>query len=203
MTKYSQHSRNTSSQTRLNSFLELTKAVQSAKSDVIEILGDAGYNVFRNPLAPVTTNAEKVIINIFQRFHRIATIRKENRDPVFKVEDEKETQDLLHGLLQLHFDDIRKEETTETIAGGSTSIDFLLPKPMIGIEVKMGYVGNTQLRKQINDDKGCYVEHKLCKLLLVFIYDPDHKVRNPKALETQLSGKITELETKIFVLPKL
>lgn len=205
MTKSSQPSRNTSSQSKLEKIKQVHEAIPSAIAEVNRILEDHGFQpeLKEFVLEPKTKEeAIKIIEHIFHNFHRVATTRKENKTLVFDVENEKKTQDLINGLLRLHFNDIRKEEETPSTAAGSTNIDFLLPNPNIGIEVKMGYVGNTELRKQINDDKGCYGQHTQCKLLMVFVYDPKHEVENPPAFEKQLSQKTTKLETKIYVLPK-
>jgi len=205
MTKSSQPSRNTSSQSKLSRISEIQGAIPSAIADVNQILESHGFQTKpkQTKLKPKTTDdAVKVIEYIFKRFHRVATTRKEDKTLVFDVENEKKTQDLLHGLLRLHFNNVKKEEETPSVAGGSTNIDFLLPNPCIGIEVKMGKVGNRELRKQINDDKGCYGSHPDCMLLMVFVYDPDHNVENPPAFESELSRKTSELTTKVYVLPK-
>jgi hypothetical protein len=66
----------------------------------------------------------------------------------------------------------------------------------------MGYGRNTELRKQINDDKGCYGVHPHCTLLMVFVYDPIHNLENPDAFEVELSEDTTRLKTIVYVLPK-
>jgi len=183
----------------------MQEALPSAIAEVNKILDEYGLQPEPKEfhLEPKSREvAITVIEHIFNRFHRVATTRKENKSLVFDVEDEKKTQDLLHGLLSLHFDNIKKEEETPSVAAGSTNIDFLLPRPMIGIEVKMGYVGNVELRKQINDDKGCYGAHPYCKLLMVFVYDPKHEVENPPAFEAELGDKTAKLETEVYVLPR-
>jgi len=181
------------------------EALPSAIAEVNKILEDHGLQPKPEEftLKPKSTEeAIKVIEHIFHRFHRVATTRRENKSLVFDVSDEKKTQDLLNGVLRLHFDNIKKEEETPSTAAGSTNIDFLLPRPKIGIEVKMGYVGNTELRKQINDDKGCYGAHPHCKLLMVFVYDPKHEVENPPAFEAELNEDTSKLKTQVYVLPK-
>ncbi len=53
------------------------------------------------------------------------------------IADEYDVQDLLHGILKLHFDDIRPEEHTPSYAGSSSRVDFFLPKERIVVEAKM------------------------------------------------------------------
>jgi hypothetical protein len=65
---------------------------------------------------------------IFSRFHRVAKqLRSRHADrSTLEIEDEYDVQDLLHVLLQLYFDDIRKEEWTPSYAGSASRQDFLL-----------------------------------------------------------------------------
>lgn len=81
---------------------------------------------------------DNVFMNIFSRFHRVARqLRsRHNGRSTLEIEDEYDVQDLLHALLQLHFDDIRAEEWTPSYAGKSARVDFLLKKEKIVIEVK-------------------------------------------------------------------
>jgi len=204
MRKSSQPSRNTSSQSNLERFLELGKSAIKANKEVKQIITEAGYVTPRSKPVPKTQfEAERLVLHIFDRFHVIATTiakRHANRSTL-TIYDEKDAQDLLHPFLRLHFDDVRKEEPTESIAGGPTYIDFLLPSHRIGIEVKMGKVGNRELKKQINDDKNNYRHHSRCDKLLVLVYDPDHEVKNPRGFETDLSDNISGLDTKVYVVP--
>jgi len=202
MTKSSQPLRSTSSQSKLEKIKDIGLDAISAITEINQILEEHGLTLKQAPLPQGLS--EELIRNMFHRFHTVATTLFERFDDraTIVINDEKDAQDLLHGLLKLHFDDIRKEEPMESVAGGTTFMDFLLPRERIGIEVKMGYVGNTELRKQINDDKGNYVAHGRCDSLLVFVYDPDHRVRNPSGFEEHLSKSSSGLITKVFVLPK-
>jgi hypothetical protein len=204
MTKSSQPSRSTSSQGRLENFLQLSKTAIEAKIEVRHILVEAGYIESRPvPMPRTQKEAEELVVHIFDRFHPLAnTIAKRHADrPTLIINDEKDVQDLMHPFLKLHFDDVRKEEPTESYAGGSTSMDFLLPSHRIGIEVKMGKVGERRLKEQINDDKNNYRRHSKCDKLLVMVYDPDQDIDNPRGFETDLSDNISGLETKIYVTP--
>ena len=78
------------------------------------------------------------LLNIIKRFHLAALQlrqRHENR-PTLTVEDEYDVQDLLHALLQLDFDDIRREEWTPSYAGGASRMDFRLKQEQVVIETK-------------------------------------------------------------------
>ena len=75
---------------------------------------------------------------ILVRFHRIVVqLRKRHGNrPTLDVADEYDTQDLLHALLKVFFEDVRPEEWTPSYAGKSSRVDFLLMLEEIVIEVK-------------------------------------------------------------------
>jgi len=76
--------------------------------------------------------------NLVSKFHTVATQlrnRYSNRDTIV-INDEYDVQDLFHGLLKIHFDDIRPEEYSPSYAGKNTRIDFLLKDERIMVEVK-------------------------------------------------------------------
>lgn len=60
--------------------------------------------------------------------------------------------------------------------------------------------------KEVGDqlliDIGRYKARKDCKLLYCFVYDPEGYIRNPTALEEELSSNDGELAVKVVVLPR-
>lgn len=75
---------------------------------------------------------------ILSRFWLVANQLRErprNKRP-YSIEDEYDVQDLLHAILKLDFDDIRREEWTPSYAGGASKIDLVLKEEKIIIEVK-------------------------------------------------------------------
>jgi REase_DpnII-MboI len=54
--------------------------------------------------------------------------------PPFAVSDEYDVQDLLHGLLRLHFDDVRPEEWNPSYGGTQSRSDLLLKPERVVIE---------------------------------------------------------------------
>ena len=83
-------------------------------------------------------NSQDNLELIFSRFHKVARQLRSryNGRKTLEIEDEYDTQDLLHALLQLYFNDIRAEEWTPSYAGGCARMDFLLKNEKIVIEVK-------------------------------------------------------------------
>src|SRR6266567_4183831 len=79
------------------------------------------------------------IENLCRRFHLIATqlhTRHEKR-VTLTIADEYDVQDLMHSLLTIYFDDVRKEEGTPSHAGKSARMDFLIKDESTVVETKM------------------------------------------------------------------
>ena len=111
----------------------LTAACQILQS-MIEEISEYGLD------ASVTAGQDSFALlgSLCERFHLVAQQLRDRHDNrgTLEVEDEYDTQDLIHSLLHLHFDDIRPEEWTPSYAGGSSRMDFLLKQEKIVIEVK-------------------------------------------------------------------
>lgn len=140
---------------------------------------------------------------------RIPLIIRQLRDrydgrPTLKVDDEYDLQDLLHGLLHLFFDDVRPEEHTPSYAGKATRMDFLLKNESIVIESKMTRpgLGAKEVGEQLIIDIAHYKSHPDCKTLFCLVYDPDHRVDNPRGLENDLSKKTDGMAVRVFVVPR-
>lgn len=123
------------------------------------------------------------LVAIFKNFHKIVRqlrCRYDNRTTL-DVNDEYDVQDLLHGLLLLIYDDVRREEWTPSYAGKSARQDFLIKKEKIVIETKKARKGLTE--KELGDeliiDIARYKSHPDCKQLICFIYDPEGRIANP------------------------
>lgn len=114
------------------------------------------------------------------------------------------TQDLLHALLRIHFEDIRKEEWTPSYAGGSSRIDFLLKAEQIVLEVKKvrPKLSESQISDELIIDARRYQAHPDCRTLVCFIYDPEARIGNPRGLESDLSGMHDGLQVYAIVMPK-
>ena len=139
-------------------------------------------------------------------FHRTALklkTRHANR-PGLEISDEYDVQYLLAALLQANFSDIRPEEWTPSYAGKCARMDFLLKDESIVIETKMARDGLTdgRLGDELIVDIARYKNHPDCKALFCFVYDPMHLLKNPTALETDLSRKTDGLIVQVQVRPR-
>lgn len=148
-------------------------------------------------------------ISVERICNRIALVVRQLRErhddrPTLDVGDEYDVQDLLHDLLHLFFDDVRAEEFTPSYAGKSTRMDFLLKNESIVIEAKMTRkgLGKKEVGDQIIVDIAHYKVHPSCKTLFCLVYDPEHRISNPRGLEKDLSEKSDGLDVRVFVVPR-
>ena len=82
-------------------------------------------------------------------------------------------------------------------------MDFLLKESEIAIEVKMTRkgLGDKQLGEQLIIDIANYKQHKDCKCLYCFVYDPDGFIRNPRGIEKDLMALDKSFMVKVFIRP--
>ncbi|QSJ17720.1 hypothetical protein JYQ62_02240 [Nostoc sp. UHCC 0702] len=150
------------------------------------------------------------LIIICQRFHLIAKqLERRHLDrgkirDTLRINDEYDTQDLLHALLTIDFEDVIREEVVPSFAGSSSRIDFLLKAEKIAVEVK--YTSKTLKDEKIGEelliDIAKYKNHPNCEYLLCFIYDPDRHLKNPEGLISDLSNYSSDqLKVRVVVNP--
>ncbi|MFL5958657.1 MAG: hypothetical protein ACJ75G_00115 [Gaiellaceae bacterium] len=179
----------------------LAAAVRRATEALLESGHAARWQLDRSE-----RDATGLIINLCRRFPRFArqlAARHDNRTAL-TIDDEYDVQDTLHALLQLHFDDIRPEEWAPSYAGSRTRMDFLLKREQTVVETKMTRERLDQRRvvEELVIDKAHYRGHPDCKTLVCFVYDPEHRLTNPDALEGDLSGGEDGLATRVVVAPR-
>jgi len=200
MTKYSKRLKNIFSLETEEQIKEIVSRAMKFKKESEAIL----YKYVPPPIHKETV--DQLIEKVLKRFHQVAReIRRRHANrPSFEIKDEYDVQDLLRGLLKLHFDDVRDEEWTPSYAGASARMDLLLKSEQIVIEVKMARkgLGQKRIREQLIVDKAYYKGHKDCKKLYCFIYDPDGKIKNPRGFERDLSDKVDGFETKVLIVPR-
>lgn len=152
------------------------------------------------------TDSFSLVNQICSRFHLVAKqlrSRYSDRETLI-VEDEYDTQDLLHSLLHVFFDDIRPEEWTPSYAGSCSRVDFLLKNEKIIIEVKKTResLKAKQVGEQLIIDIEKYQAHPDCTKLICFVYDHEGWISNPRGLESDLSKKRDDFEVKVIIVPK-
>jgi hypothetical protein len=137
--------------------------------------------------------------NVAQRLR----LRRTGRDPLL-IRDEYDMQYLFIALLETRFQDIRPEEWGPSYAGGSNRVDFLLKNESVLVETKMTREGLTDRRlgEELIIDVAHYKQVPGCQALVCFVYDPEHRLNNPRGIENDLS-KITDgLGVTVLIRPK-
>lgn len=153
-----------------------------------------------------TQDALELVRQLCARFHLLALqLQHRQRDRLpFPISDEYDVQDLLHGVLRLHFDDVRPEEWTPSYAGNASRTDFLLKSERIAVEAKMtrAGLGQREVVDQLIIDITRYGTHPDCETLVCVIYDPGHRLNNPAALERDISRDQGRPRVAVVVVPR-
>ena len=154
----------------------------------------------------VAGNPLDMVVQVCRRLPLlIAQIQKRSHGkPDFEVADEYDVQDLLHGVLRLHFADVRPEEYTPSQAGKSSRIDFLLPRDRIIVEAKMPRpsLKGKDVADQLLIDKHRYKAMPGVDSLVCIVYDPGGFCPNPAGLEQDLSSDDPELKVAVIITPQ-
>jgi hypothetical protein len=143
---------------------------------------------------------------LLNRFHKVAQAvrdRHNGRETIL-IQDEYDVQDLLYGLLQVYFDDIRKEDSSPSHAGANSRLDFVLKKEKVIIEVKMTNENLTinKLGQDLLVDIGRYKEYPDCNDLVIFIYDKQDHIRNKAGFINDLQKQSTDkLKVTVIINP--
>jgi hypothetical protein len=139
-------------------------------------------------------------------FHRSAfSLRsRHSKRKGFAIADEYDVQDLLGALLETRFSDIRPEEHTPSQAGKAARVDFLLKDEKVAVETKMTREGlsDGKLGDELIVDIERYRKHPDCRALFCFVYDPEHRLKNPDGLEADLSRKTDGLLVRVRIRPR-
>ena len=158
------------------------------------------------PVGLRTSAAVAEVVMMCRRFDLVARQFRKRHDGRSTIEmvDEYDVQDLLHGLLLTRFEDVRPEEWTPSYGGRSARTDFLLSREEVFVEAKKtrASLRDREVAEQLSGDVAFYKQHPRCRALVCFVYDPDRLLRNPAALEGDLSGVRDGVNVQLIVCPK-
>jgi len=150
-------------------------------------------------------DAVDLVTQLCRRFPAFAArlARRHDNRAALRIEDEYDVQDALHAILLLHFADVRDEEPSPSHAAIGTRLDLLLKQERVVVETKMTRASLTQrkLLEEIAVDKERYRAHPDCGAVIFFVYDPDGRLRNPVALERDVSETVGETQFVVVVAP--
>lgn len=146
---------------------------------------------------PPQREAVVILENLLHRLPRvIRELRHRQGDrPPFRIEDERDLEDLLRALLPLYFDDVRPECRTPHYAAG-TRTDFLLAAEKIAITVKLVRPG---MESDLEEDGDYYRRDDRCRVLIEFIYDPQSLLREPPWPPADATDLREDLEVRCIV----
>jgi hypothetical protein len=162
------------------------------------------------PAQPVSAAARADAVGLLRkignRFHAVARQLRMRHDgrPTLEVEDEYDAQDVVHALLCLEFDEIRRETWQPGYAGGHAHTYFVAPRDRIIIEVKKTRqgLGAREIAGQLEHDALYYWTHPDCQTLFCFVYDPEARVGDPYGMEKSLTREVDGQRVEVFISPK-
>lgn len=145
------------------------------------------------------------VIEICRTFHanvKQLRIRHDGR-PTLEVSDEYDVQDLLHAVLHCVARDVRPEEWTPSYAGKASRMDFFLPEGRLVVEAKKTRQGlaDREVADELIIDTARYTKQPGCSRLVCLVYDPEERIRNAAALQTDLSGMKDGIRVDAIVSP--
>lgn len=174
----------------ITSLMTKSSSVKGFSELVNRILRQIEIKTAREIPTETSEHTDKILKDIFSNFHIFYSQLKDryNNRVSIEINDEYDVQDLLHAILKLHFQDVRKEEYTPSYAGSSTRMDFLLKIESIVIEVKRTRerLSDKEIGEQLILDVAHYKNHPGCLSLKCFVYDPENRIKNPRGLENDL-----------------
>ncbi len=120
----------------------------------------------------------------------------------FSITDEYDVQDAVHAMLNSFYPDVRAEERSPSSAGSSSTMDFLLKREEIAVEVKVTKPGRHEkdIKKELLVDIHDYEEHPSVKTLIAVVYDLASTFTNSAGFESDLSGDSNGLTVHVIVV---
>ncbi len=183
--------------------------VSAARKQVSYLLSAIDYVTSKRP-KPIAAAPEiddvDIIVELGRRFHEsVLSLRKHpHGGSTIEVGDEWDCQYLFRAILAGYFADIRDEEWNPSVAGTSARCEFFLKTLRLMVELK--YVrksGDTaKVKAELATDLLDYGANPLVDHVVCLVYDPSHALKNPVALQTDLSGPTKGLKSvRVVVSP--
>ncbi len=176
-------------------FIDKKEAITSVKPFIQQVLQSINGSREKR-LAP--------LFRLLERFGAVARWLEERHSgvPPLLLENEYDVQYLLGALLQVEFDDVRRETWNASVAGAQSRVDFVLPKLRVFIETKFVYDDDGGVDKKLGNellqDIGRYSPNEECESVVFFIYDKSKRMKNPTAFRSDIEAK-TDAKCAYFV----
>lgn len=133
--------------------------------------------------------------------HVVRQLRSRQGDrPPFRVEDERDLQDLLRALLAVGFDDVVPEARTPGYAPGRHT-DFLLQGGALALTAQLVRAADDERRLAAawTEDVACYQARPGCRTLVCCAFDPEGRLPDPRRLEAAWSRPHDDLDVRCVI----
>jgi hypothetical protein len=162
----------------------------------------AAFPWTRRGPAPGQTAPVAELTGLLRRLPAVARqLRHRQADrPPFRIEEDRDLEDLLRALLALLWDDVRPEARTPRYAA-RTQTDFLLSSGTLALTAKRATpnLREDELRRQLEEDADYYRRRPECRHLVVFVYDPEELLPQPGQLEQTCSASRDDLPVACII----
>lgn len=164
---------------------------------VDNVMAAIDYVQTNKPPVPATDPVKSdvdLILGLAKRFHE--SVLSLNSHPhggkIFTVQDEWDCQYLFRSILAAYFADVREEEWNPSVAGSSARCEFFLKTPRTMVELKFVRKATDarKIKSELATDFLDYGKNPQVSHIICLIYDPTHVLKNPSAMQTDLSGPI-------------
>lgn len=171
-----------------------------ARRQVVRIGNAIDYVHSKKPKIPNANYVETdidLIIRLARRFHESALSLREHphNGTIFSIGNEWDCQYLFRALLAAYITDVRDEEWNPSVAGSSARCEFFLKTLSTMIELK--YVRKSsdvrKIKSELATDFLDYGNNPQVSRVICLVYDPTHALKNPAAVQADLSGPKTGL----------
>lgn len=183
--------------------------VSAARKPASYLLSAIDYVTSKRPkpgtIAPEVDDIG-LIVELGRRFHEsVLSLRKHpHGGSTITIADEWDCQYLFRAILAGYFADIRDEEWNPSVAGTSARCEFFLKALRLMVELKFVRKASdvTKVKTELATDLLDYGANPLVDHVLCLVYDPGHALKNPAALQTDLSGPTKGLTSvRVVVSP--
>lgn len=169
--------------------------VTVARRQVTSVTATIDYVQSKKPRGPVASPVEAdvdLVLGLARRFHESVLSLKghPHKGMVFTVTDEWDCQYLFRAILAAYIADVRDEEWNPSVAGSSARCEFFLKT--LGVMVELKYVRKATDAKKIKSELATdildYGGNPQVNYVICLVYDPTNALKNPAAVQADLSG---------------
>ncbi|PYX85915.1 MAG: hypothetical protein DMG70_02085 [Acidobacteria bacterium] len=134
------------------------------------------------------SDAVSIVRLICRRFHAVVVQLQSQQRQALQINNEYDVQDILHALLELHFNNVRAKQPTPSFRGELSRTDFLLKNGQIVVEAKItrATLAEREVCFELREDAAHDKRHSDCQRLVCLVYDPQGFIKNPRGVESEI-----------------